>query len=435
MKRLRLLALCLLLFAGAPALSAQQPSLPSAAAQSTAPAPATPRAAPVPVPQPSEKAVRYHNSGNVLWAIGTIWGFLLPALILFSGLSARMRDAARRVGRNWFFTLVLYGAMFSVLTWIVSLPLDYYGGFARQHAYGLSNQTFGKWIGDSLKGLAIGVVSLALVLWIPYLLLRKSPRRWWLYSSMALVPLIIFGIWLTPIYIDPLFNKFGPMKNKALETQILATAQRAGIEGGRVFEVEKSVDTKQVNAYVTGFGGSKRIVLWDTLLRKMDEREVIFVMGHEMGHFVLGHVFMLLGVICVLILLSFYAVHALAGWLIAKYHGRFGFDQLSDIASYPLLILIFGMVGFVTGPIINAVTRHNEHEADRFALELTHDNRSGATAFAKLQAENLAVPYPGTLYRIFRASHPALGDRIDFANRYRPWETGEPQRYVDLFKR
>jgi len=426
MNRLRTLFLCLVL-ALAPAAHAQQRPAPAAQPQASA-------AAHVPVPKPSEKAVRYHRSGNVLWVIATVWGFLVPAAILFSGLSARMRDAARAVGRNWFFTLVLYGAMFSLLTWIVDLPLAYYSGFVREHAYGLSNQSFGKWFGDSAKGLGIGIFLIAITLWIPYLLLRKSPRRWWLYTAIAVIPLIVAGQWLSPIFIDPLFNKFGPMQDKQLEAQILATARRAGIEGGRVFEVNKSVDTEAVNAYVTGFGGSKRIVLWDTLLRKLDSREVVFVMGHEMGHYVLKHVFMMLGIVSLLILLCLYAVHASAGWLIARYRGRFGFDQLSDIASYPLLILVFGAVSFMATPVLFAVTRHNEHEADRFGLELTHDNRSAATAFAKLQAENLAVPYPGTLYKLFRASHPVLGERIEFANTYRPWETGGEQRYVDRFR-
>lgn len=384
MNRLRTLFLCLVL-ALAPAAHAQQQ--PAAAARPQASA-----AAHVPVPRPSEKAVRYHRSGNVLWVVATLWGFLVPAAILFSGLSARMRDAARRVGRNWFFTLVVYGVMFSLLTWILDLPLAYYSGFVRQHAYGLSNQGFGKWFGDSAKALGVGLGVLAVTLWIPYLLLKKSPRRWWLYTAIAIIPLIVAGQWLAPIYIDPLYNDFGPMKNKELEAQILATARRAGIEGGRVFEVNKSVDTEAVNAYVTGFGGSKRIVLWDTLLRKLDSREVVFVMGHEMGHFVLKHVFMMLGIVSLLILLCLYAVHASAGWLIARYRERFGFGELSDIASYPLLILVFGVVSFLATPVVFAVTRHNEHEADRFGLELTHDNRSAATAFAKLQAENLAIP-------------------------------------------
>jgi Zn-dependent protease with chaperone function len=428
MNRLRTLFLCLVL-ALAPAAHAQQ----TPAAQPRPPATAQ-ASGYVPVPKPSAKAVRYHRSGNVLWVIGNLWGFLVPAVILFSGLSARMRDAARRVGRNWFFTLVLYGVMFSLLTWILDLPLAYYSGFVREHAYGLSNQGFGKWFGDAAKALGVGLAVLAATLWIPYLLLKKSPRRWWLYTAMAVIPLIVAGQWLSPIFIDPLYNDFGPMKNKQLEAQILETARRAGIEGGRVFEVNKSVDTESVNAYVTGFGGSKRIVLWDTLLRKLDSREVIFVMGHEMGHYVLKHVFMMLGVISLLILLCLYAVHASAGWLIARYRERFGFDQLSDVASYPLLILVFGVVSFLATPALYAVTRHSEHEADRFGLELTHDNRSAATAFAKLQAENLAVPYPGTLYKLFRASHPVLGERIEFANTYRPWETGGEQRYADRFK-
>jgi Zn-dependent protease with chaperone function len=412
---MKLLLLCLLL-ALAPAAHAQRQPAPPAAAQS---------AGYVPVPKPSEKAVRYHRSGNVWWVVGTLWSFALPAAILFTGLSARLRDGARRVGRNWFFTLAVYAAAFTLLTWAANLPLAYYAGFVREHAYGLSNQTLGKWLGDSVKGLFLEMAGLALTLWIPYLLLRKSPRRWWLYTGLGLIPLIVFMMWLQPIFVDPLFNEFGPMKNKGLETRILATAQRAGIEGGRVFEVNKSVDTEAVNAYVTGFGGSKRIVLWDTLLRKLDEREVIFVMGHEMGHYVMGHVFMMLGVICVLLLLSLYAVHRSAGAIIARYRARIGFDRLSDVASYPLLVLVFGAVSFVATPVVFAVTRHNEHQADRFGLELTRDNHAAASAFAKLQAENLAVPYPGTLYKIFRASHPVLGERIDFANRYRPWEEKE----------
>lgn len=430
MNRLRTLVLCLVLALAPAAHAQQQPSAPPAAAQTQTRAQLS---AHVPVPKPSEKAVRYHRSGNVLWVIATLWGFMVPALILFSGLSARMRDKARSVGRNWFFTVVLYGTMFSLLTWILDLPLAYYSGFVRQHAYGLSNQSFGKWFGDSLKSLAVGLAVLAVTLWIPYLLLKKSPRRWWLYTGIAIIPLIVAATWLSPIFIDPLYNDFGPMKNKQLEAQILATARRAGIEGGRVFEVNKSVDTESVNAYVTGFGGSKRIVLWDTLLRKLDSREVVFVMGHEMGHYVLKHVFIMLGVVSLLVLLCLYAVHASAGWLIARYRERFGFDRLSDVASYPLLILVFGVVSFLATPVVFALTRHNEHEADRFGLELTHDNRAAATAFAKLQAENLAVPYPGTLYKIFRASHPVLGERIEFANTYRPWETGGEQKYADRF--
>jgi Zn-dependent protease with chaperone function len=290
-------------------------------------------------------------------------------------------------------------------------------------------------MGDDLKSLALGLLSSALTLWIPYLLLRKSPRRWWIYTSVVAVPVVLLIIALQPVYIDPLFNKFGPMRDKALEAQILATAERAGIEGGRVFEVAKSEDTEALNAYVTGFGGSQRIVLWDTLLRKMDAREVVFVMGHEMGHYVLGHILIMLCAVGVLILSSLYAVHALSGWLIRRFRHRFGFTELGDVASYPLLVVVLAAVNLALTPMLFVLTRHNEHEADRFGLELTRDNRAAAMAFVKLQEENLSVPYPGTFYKLFRASHPPLGERIDFANTYRPWETGEPMKYAERFRK
>jgi STE24 endopeptidase len=428
---MRLLVLAVLLLAIA------LPSLSALAAQASEPPP-TVSGDTVPVPQPSEKALRYYRSGNVLWVVNTLWGLAVLALLLFTGFSARLRDVARRIGRNWFFTIALYGVLFTLVTFVLDLPLAWYAGFAREHAYGLSTQTAAKWWSDQLISLAIGCVFLALTLWFPYLLLRKSPRRWWLYTGLASVPLLAFILFITPIWIEPLFNDFGPMKDKALESRILALADRAGIEGSRVFEVEKSVETKTVNAYVTGFLDTKRIVLWDTLLAKLNEREVLLVMGHEMGHYVLGHVAQIIALASAVILFGLWVVHRLAGGLIARYGGRFGFSELADVASVPLMALLFSVVSLVLSPFLLAVSRHNEHEADRFGLEITHDtlnesgNRDCATAFVKLQQENLSVPRPGLLYKLWRASHPPLGERIDFCNEYRPWETGQPLKYGDL---
>jgi STE24 endopeptidase len=393
-----------------------------------------PPSAPVPVPEPSEKALRYYRSSNVLWAISTIWGLLVPLLLLFTGFSARMRDAARKAGRNWFFTVALYGILFTLVTAVLSLPLDYYLGFVRPHAYGLSDQTAAKWWSDAIIGLGIGCVAIALLLWIPYLLLRKSPRRWWLYSGLAALPLLILLLLITPTMIEPLFNKFGPMKDKALEARILALAGRAGIAGGRVYEVNKSVDTKTVNAYVTGLGGTQRIVLWDTILAKLSPPEVLFVMGHEMGHYVLGHTWQLVLLGTVLALFGAWVIHRTAGELIARCRARFGFSELADVASLPLMILLLSIVSLVLKPAILAFGRNVEHEADRFGLEITRDNHDCATAFVKLQQENLSVPRPGLLYKLWRSDHPPLGERIDFCNEYRPWETGAPLKYGDKIK-
>ncbi len=390
-------------------------------------------AAPVPVPEPSEKALRYYQSGNVLWVISKLVGLAIPGLILFTGLSARMRDLARRIGRKWFFVVAVYFILYSLLEYALDFPLAFYAGYVRQHAFGLSNQTFARWLTSSLTEVGVGLVFGCLFVWIPYLLIRRSPRRWWLYTGLLALPVMVFVMLIGPIWIAPLFNRFGPMKDKPLEARILAIAERAGIEGGRVFEVDKSADTKTVNAYVTGMFGTKRIVLWDTLLAKLTPDQVLVVMAHEMGHYVLHHVLLGILVGSAGTLIGLYFVYRLSGILLERGKKRFGFDQLSDVASLPLILLLGQLVSLALMPAALAYSRHQEHEADRFALELTRDNHAAATAFVRLQAENLGNPRPGLLYVLWRGSHPSLGQRIDFANRYHPWAEGRPLRYGSRF--
>src|SRR5215468_4547858 len=409
---------------------AQQPTATPDSQQTSAQSPT----APVPVPEPSEKALSYYHSGNVLWIVNILWGLLIPALFLFTGFSARIRDWATRIGRWWFFVIGIYFTIFTIINFVIDLPLSYYQGFVRQHAYGLSNQTFGKWFGDEIKGLLLGIVVGFLFLWIPYLLLKKSPRRWWLYTGLLAIPFLILVILVQPVWIDPLFNEFGPMKNKEIETKILQLADRAGIEGGRVYEVAKSEDTKELNAYVAGFGATKRIVLWDTTIAKLNEDELLYVMGHEMGHYALGHVWKGILSLSLLIIVTLYAIHRTAGWMINKFQRRFGFTELSDIASLPLIILLFSVYLLIVTPIALAFSRHDEHEADRFGLEILRNNHVCGTAFVKLQEENLGVPRPNILVKLWQASHPTLGERIDFCNEYRPWQNGGALRYGELFK-
>jgi Zn-dependent protease with chaperone function len=389
----------------------------------------------VPVPEPSEKAMQYYHSGNVLWIVAQLVELAIPALILFTGLSAAMRNLARSIGRKWFFMVAVYFVLYSLLAFLLAFPLAYYAGYVRQHAYGLSNQVFEKWLADSLKQLAIGMVFGGLLLWLPYLLVRRCPRRWWFYTSLLSLPVMVFVMLIEPIWVAPLFNRFGPLKDKQLEVQILTLAERAGIEGSHVFEVNKSVDTKTVNAYVTGLMDTKRVVLWDTLLAKLDTDQTLFVMAHEMGHYVLHHVF--LGILFGFagILIGLYAVYRLAGLLISRFSKRFGFDQLSDVASLPLVLLLVQLISLALMPVGMAFSRHLEHEADRFSLELTQNNHAAAAAFVKLQDQNLGNPRPGPLYMLWRASHPSLGERIDFANSYRPWAEGKPLAYGHLFDR
>jgi len=389
-------------------------------------------AALVEIPAPSEKAVRYHRGGNWIWAMDQVLSLAVPLVLLLSGLSAWLRTLASQLARGRFYpTLVIYFVLLSLLLFLIELPVSYTVGFAREHAYGLSSQRFSKWSADQLKGLGVSILIGVLVLWVPYWLLAHSPQRWWLWTGMLALPFYLLVLLISPLWIAPLFNKFGPMKDQALEAEILALAGRAGVEGARVFEVNKSVDTNKVNAYVTGIGKSKRIVLWDTLLARLSPAQTDFVVGHELGHYVLGHVWTSILLSWLLTLLGLFGAHRVAGFFFEQFGARMGFHQLSDLASLPLLMLLLTLFSLVITPATLAFSRYHEREADRFGLELTHDNHAAASAIVALQEQNLAVPRPGLLFKIFRSSHPPIGERVDFLNNYRPWENGEPERYGD----
>ena len=411
----------------------------AATAPATAPAAVTHAApvdseAPVPIPTPSPEAVRYYKSGNQLWVMSTLWSFIVPGLIFFSGFSAKLRDWAKRAGKYWYPTLALYYVLFTLVTSVLDLPLEYYVTFVRPHDYGLSSQLFDKWLRDELIGLLLGLIVGALVVWIPYLLLRKSPRRWWFYTWLASIPIMVFLAFVEPIWVEPLFNHFGPMQDKVLETQILDLAHRAGIEGANVYEVNKSVDTNELNAYATGIGGTKRIVLWDTIIKQFTPDELLMVMGHEMGHYALNHVWNGLAFGSALLLAALFLVHRTAGWILRRFAARTGVSELSDPASMPMLILVTGLFFFIVQPAIMGFTRHQEHEADRFGLEITRLNHACGTAFTKFVQHDLSYPTPGLLYKLWRSSHPPLGERIQFCNSYHPWMEGRPGRYWEYFK-
>jgi STE24 endopeptidase len=389
---------------------------------------------PVAVPEPTALALQYHRTGHGVWAFGELWAMAVPAALLATGASVRLRERARRLARGrWYGTVAIYLALFLAIVFVADLPLRYVFGFLRGHAYGLSNMTQGKWLGDSLKGLGVDVVGAVVFAWVPFWLIGRFPRAWWLIVAALGVPYIAFVMLIAPVWIDPLFNDFGPMKNHKLEAEILALARRSGIAGSRVFEVNKSVDTKTSNAYVTGLFGTHRIVLWDNLLTKFDDREVLAVMGHEMGHYALGHVEQGVALSSLILVAGLWWVDRAGRWVLGRWGKRLGIHSLADVAATPLLLILMGVASTVLGPAVLAYSRHQEHEADRFSLELTHLNRPAARAFADFQRENLGIPRLDPFCTIFRASHPCAADRIEFCNTYRPWAEGRPLRYAGRF--
>ena len=388
----------------------------------------------VAIPAPTAEAIRYHQTGLALWVVARVWSFAFLALLLVTGWSARIGRFAAGRGRPRIATVAIYAAIFLGVEFVCKLPLRYYLGFVRLHDYGLSTQSFPRWLGDACKQLGVEVVGAALFAWVPFWLMARSPRWWWLYTGLLILPFSAFSATVAPVLVDPLFNQFGPMRDAAVEAKILALAERAGIEGSQIYEVDKSRDTTTVNAYVTGLFGTKRIVLWDTIIRKLDEDELLVVMGHEMGHYVLNHVAIGITLAALGTLLGLLVVDRGARWLISRYSSRFGFDGIDNVAAVPVLLLWIQALVLLAGPVSNAASRAMEHEADRFALELTRANHAAATGFAKLQRDNLAVPFPDLFTRVWRSSHPSIGDRITFCNTYRPWATGQPLRYADRFQ-
>jgi Zn-dependent protease with chaperone function len=390
-------------------------------------------ASPVAVPEPSSKAVSFHHSTMLLIAVIILWSLLISVGFLFTGFSAKLRSWAERLGRRWYFSYAIYFTAFVLIYAVLLLPLAFYGGFIHLHHYDLSNQSFARWLYCSIKGAAIVLAGGLAVGWIPFIVIKKSPRRWWLYLGLLTPIYLCFTLWIQPVLINPLFNKFTPLQDKELEAKILAEAARAGIQGGRVYQVNASVDTKMENAYVTGLMGTERIVFYDTLLQNMNQNELFFVMGHEMGHYVLGHRAKKMAFRSILILVSLYVAYLLAGPVIGRFKNRWGFATLSDLAALPLGMLAFWLFCFVDRPIDMAFSRYREHEADRFGLELTHENHAAATAFAKLMQGDLGVPRHGAFFTIWFDSHPCIADRIEFCNAYRPWETAEPSKYEKYF--
>jgi|SRR5579859_1435605 len=393
---------------------------------------AGPAVAAVPVPPATPEAIAYHQGQDLFWLADQAVSLLIPLLFLFTGWSGRLVGwIRRRVGGRRFWTVSLYAMLYLLLAALLQLPLTYAEDYVFAHAFDQSNQTLAKWASDQVNGLIVSLVIAFLVAWIPYLILRSSPRRWWLWTTVALCPVMVVLFVVSPIWIAPLFNDFGPMQDKALEAKVLALAERGGITGAPVFEVNASVDSKRIEAYVAGFGPTKRIVLYDTIIKAMDEPELMFVVGHEMKHYLMGDVWKLLGMFVAILLGGLFLVDRGGRAALARWHGRFGFAELADPASLPLLLFGLSLVMLVVTPLLMAVQRDIEHEADRFGLEITQNNDAAATAFVKLQAESLGLPDPGWLERTFRLSHPALADRITFANDYHPWTDGKPLVYAD----
>lgn len=361
----------------------------------------------------SNSAYTYRKDGLKLWGIRLILQFLIPLLFLTSKLSQKISLWASD-GRGLFLSGLLYGIIFFGLIFLINLPLNYYSSYVLPHKYGLSNQTLLRWLEVNIKGFAINDVIISLFLWIPYMILFNSPKTWWLQLGLIIIPIIIFMTFISPLVIDPIFNKYTSIKDEKLGQEIVKLLEKSDIADAEIFMVDKSKDTKNMNAYMTGISKSKRIVLWDNTINNLTEDEVLSITAHEIGHYVHGHIWKSILFSSFGSILLIFLLYVSSNWILDLSYGSFGFKNIYNFASLPLLLLVLNVFTFLGNPITNYISRYMEIEADQYEITLTEDRESAVSAMEKLYVQSLGIPRPSKLYKLWYHTHPTLEERIEF---------------------
>jgi STE24 endopeptidase len=384
------------------------------------------------------KAVAYSRAGYTLYFISYFLGGLFLFLILRLGWAARFRDVAEHVSdKKWVQGLVFVPLLFLTLD-VLDLPVRLYWHALSRH-YQQSIQGWGSWFWDWTKGELISVAFGIVLVLILFAVMRRSPRRWWLYFWFPAVLILLGVIVITPLVIDPLFNKFEPLSKE--HPDLVASIERLTTHAGvpippdRIFLMAASQKTNAINAYVTGLGASKRVVIWDTTIQKTTNDESLFIVGHELGHYVLGHVWQgfLLGAAG--LLLALYLLFRGLHWALDRWARDWKLYGQEDWASLAVLLLLLQALLFISSPVISGLSRMQEHAADVYGLEVIHglvpdSEEVAAHTFQVLGEMDLSDPNPPPLITFWLYSHPPLAERLVFAHSYDPWSKGKSPKYV-----
>jgi Zn-dependent protease with chaperone function len=378
---------------------------------------------------PPDRYRQAHELNRLYFAyrlISFVLGIFVLLLLLYFRLAPRLRDLAERVSAKRFVQALIFTPLFVLILSLFQLPAD-----ACIHRvstqYGLSIQSWSSWFTDWTKEQLITIVGATFLVWLLYAIVRKSPRRWWVYFWLASLPIGLSLVFIQPLVLDPMFHKFEPLAQRDPElAQVLSQmVQRAGedIPVDRMFWMDASEKTTTLNAYVAGVGASKRIVVWDTSIKKLTTPQIVFVAGHEMGHYVLHHVVKGLLIGAIGLLLLFYVGYRASRWLISMNAERWSIRGLDDYASLPMLILVLYVTVFVATPVASAISRHYEHQADQYALEVTHgllpdSDQVCAQAFQALGYVGLSDPDPNPLNVFLFYDHPTISERVKFCLAY-----------------
>lgn len=362
---------------------------------------------------PAEKRARsdaYFEGGYWLQLWSFLYGLAVAGLFLFGRLSARMRDFAARLTGNATLQSALYGALYVVAGSVLGFPLTWYAGFWREHQYEMANQDFGAWFGEQLVGLGVGLVLGVALIAILYAVFRRAQRSWWIWGAVVVTLFQVVTIAIAPVLISPLFNKYQPLPDGPLRDSILSMAHATGVPADEVWWFDASKQTKRISANVSGFGATTRISLNDNLLNRSARESIESVMGHELGHYVLNHVYELVVYFSVLTFAGF----AFLAWgfqrAVARWGLRWGIGGIADPAGVPLLVVLFSIFSFVLTPVANSIIRSSEAEADRFGIAVS--GQPDGFAAAAMQLSEYRKISPGYWEEILFYDHPSGAARV-----------------------
>jgi STE24 endopeptidase len=369
---------------------------------------------------PPEKKARsdaYFEGGYWLQLWNFLYGAGIAALLLPGRLSARMRDNAVLCTRFKPLQSGLYAIQYFILTAILALPLSLYADYFREHQYGMSNLDLGGWFGEWGKGLLVTIIGGGLLVMALMGIVRMLPRSWHLWGAVVTLAFLVFGVVIGPVYISPIFNKYTVLADPKVADPILRLAGANGIPGDKVYVMDASKQTTRVSANVSGFLGTTRITLNDNLLNRSSLPEIEAVMGHEMGHYVMNHVFKMILFLGVVIFAGFALLRWTTDRLLAAYGARWGISGMGDVAVVPLAVFVFSVYFLVLTPIVNSYVRMQEAEADMFGLNAARQPDGFAEAALKLGEYRKMEPGPVEEWIFF--DHPSGATRIRRAMRWK----------------
>lgn len=374
-----------------------------------------------------ELSTDFSRIKDFLYFISVPLEWLIYLFVLGFGLSKWFRKASGGLTKFSIVHTAVYVLLLSFASWVLTFPLRYYS-FTVSKSYNISVQSFHSWMRDGVVDFWISWALTTLMVGVMYWLIKKYEKRWWLFAWLLSIPFTVFLYFIQPVVIDPLYNKFYPLQDEALKEKILNIADKADIPAENVYEVNMSEKTNALNAYVNGIGSNLRIVLWDTTLNKLSDNQVLFVMAHEIGHYVMNHLYWNLISSIVLSFLGLWLGNIIYRKWIEKYGKTWGVKGVGDLAALPALLLIFSLLSFAVSPVENAVSRKAERDADQYAIQMTKNPDAAVGAFQQLATVSLSEVNPPKIVKWFLYGHPTMLERIHFLDSYNTGKTMDKEQ-------